>query len=178
MIVTVADLDSLRRKVNAEGKKVVFASGSFDMTHGNHFRYLENAKKQGDVLIVGVKSDAAVRLKAANRPIYAEQMRAYIVDNSKPVDYTVIVPYDEQMKTSIPADNTEQQQWLTMFEPLVAVLRPDVWYHEDAPKLQSARNRLFAKYGVHGIPASRGNGASTTQIINRIMTGKGEPIGM
>lgn len=168
MIINLEKFAELRDTIG-ENKKITLASGSFDIVHSDHVRYLQKAKKcGGDILIVAVKSDNAVRLKGSNRPINSEEERAFVIDNFKMVDYTVIVPYDHNMSTDIPADNLEQEQWLTMFEPIVKKLKPDIWVHEDSPKLSSARTKLFEKYGVKGIAIPRGKNNSTTSIIEKI----------
>ncbi|HIE34767.1 MAG TPA: D-glycero-beta-D-manno-heptose-7-phosphate kinase [Campylobacterales bacterium] len=82
-----------------KGKKIVFTNGCFDILHIGHIKYLEKAKKLGDVLIVGVNSDESVKkLKGENRPINSEYDRAYILTTLEFVDYVVIfneeTPYD------------------------------------------------------------------------------------
>jgi len=88
---------ALREKVaNAKqrGKRVVLANGCFDILHVGHVRYLEGAKKEGDVLVVGVNSDTSVRpLKGEGRPILDENARAELVAALRAVDYVVI--FDE-----------------------------------------------------------------------------------
>ena len=60
------------------GKKVVFTNGCFDIVHAGHIAYLEKAKKQGDLLIVGVNNDASIkRLKGKDRPISTLESRLY-----------------------------------------------------------------------------------------------------
>lgn len=168
MIITLEKFAELRETIGSD-KKITMASGSFDIVHSDHVRYLQKAQKcGGDILIVAVKSDNAVRLKGSNRPINPEEERAFVIDNFKMVDYTVIVPYDHNMSTDIPADNLEQKQWLTMFEPIVKELKPDIWVHEDSTKLRTARTRLFEKYKVKGIAIPRGKNNSTTSIIEKI----------
>lgn len=168
MIITLKNLAELREDIGSN-KKITMASGSFDIVHSDHVRYLRKAKEcGGDILVVAVKSDNAVRLKGSDRPINSEEERAFVIDNFKMVDYTVIVPYDHEMSTDIPADNLEQEQWLTMFEPIVKELNPDIWVHEESAKLSSARKRLFEKYEVKGIAVPRGKNNSTTSIIEKI----------
>lgn len=74
-----------------KNKKVVFTNGCFDLLHVGHVRYLQEAKKLGDILIVGVNSDASVRvLKGPTRPVQNENDRAEILAALGAVDYTVI----------------------------------------------------------------------------------------
>jgi D-beta-D-heptose 7-phosphate kinase/D-beta-D-heptose 1-phosphate adenosyltransferase len=70
----------MRAKVKAEGKKVVFTNGVFDLIHSGHVDYLLKAKKLGDVLIVGLNSDESVkRIKGDKRPILKQDERAFIL---------------------------------------------------------------------------------------------------
>jgi D-glycero-beta-D-manno-heptose 1-phosphate adenylyltransferase len=76
------------------GRKIVFANGIFDLLHVGHVRYLQAARAEGDVLVVGVNSDAgARRLKGEGRPILTERARAALVAAVAAVDYVVI--FDE-----------------------------------------------------------------------------------
>lgn len=78
-----------------EDKKIVFTNGCFDILHLGHVKYLQEAKSFGDVLIVGVNSDASVkRLKGESRPINGEYDRAYLLSALKSVDYVVIFNED------------------------------------------------------------------------------------
>jgi D-glycero-beta-D-manno-heptose 1-phosphate adenylyltransferase len=75
------------------GKRVVLANGCFDTLHVGHIRYLSGAKEEGDLLVVGVNSDASVqRLKGPGRPILNEEARAQLVAALRDVDYVTIFP--------------------------------------------------------------------------------------
>lgn len=75
----------------AEGRRIVLANGCFDILHAGHVRYLEGARALGDVLIVGINSDAQVfRLKGAGRPILPERDRAELVASLQVVDLVTI----------------------------------------------------------------------------------------
>jgi rfaE bifunctional protein nucleotidyltransferase chain/domain len=85
-----AILDEHRRA----GRKVVFANGVFDLLHAGHVRYLQAAREEGDLLIVGINSDGSTRtLKGKGRPILTERARAALVAALAAVDYVVI--FDE-----------------------------------------------------------------------------------
>jgi rfaE bifunctional protein nucleotidyltransferase chain/domain len=74
-----------------ENKKIVFTNGCFDLLHIGHVRYLEQAKSLGDILIVGINTDASVQvLKGPTRPIQNENDRAEILASLKSVDHTVL----------------------------------------------------------------------------------------
>lgn len=90
MIIELEELLGLLEKVRGK-KKIVFTNGCFDIVHAGHADYLNKAKSLGDILVVGINSDASVRrIKGEKRPILPQQMRAYLLDNLKPVDYVVI----------------------------------------------------------------------------------------
>jgi D-glycero-beta-D-manno-heptose 1-phosphate adenylyltransferase len=75
-------------------RKIVFANGVFDLLHVGHVRYLEAARAEGDVLVVGINSDSSTRkLKGPGRPILTERARATLVAALKSVNYVII--FDE-----------------------------------------------------------------------------------
>jgi rfaE bifunctional protein nucleotidyltransferase chain/domain len=75
-------------------RKIVFANGVFDLLHAGHVRYLQAARNEGDVLVVGVNSDASTRkLKGESRPILTERARAALVAALEAVSYVVV--FDE-----------------------------------------------------------------------------------
>jgi len=78
----------------AQGKRIVFTNGCFDLMHIGHTRYLQAAKGLGDLLVVGVNSDASVKSlkKSPDRPIVGEAHRAEVLAALASVDYVVIFP--------------------------------------------------------------------------------------
>ena len=90
------------------GERIVFANGCFDTLHVGHIRYLEGARREGDILVVAVNSDSSVcNLKGPGRPILDEKARASLVGALRCVDYVVLFPEPT-------------------VEPLLEELRPDV----------------------------------------------------
>jgi rfaE bifunctional protein nucleotidyltransferase chain/domain len=86
-----AELDKAIAEIKSSGKKIVFTNGVFDIIHRGHVEYLNEAKKLGNVLIVGLNSDSSVKIiKGENRPINNENDRAYVLSSLKPVDHVVI----------------------------------------------------------------------------------------
>lgn len=74
-----------------KGKKIVFTNGCFDILHRGHVTYLSEAKKLGDLLVVGLNSDSSVkRLKGPERPINTEVDRQYVMSQLKAVDFVEI----------------------------------------------------------------------------------------
>lgn len=73
------------------GERVVFTNGCFDTLHVGHIRYLEGARREGDILVVGVNDDSSVRgLKGPGRPVLDESARALLVAALRCVDYVVL----------------------------------------------------------------------------------------
>ena len=109
--------DALQREIGvrkARGEKIVFANGCFDVLHVGHARYLAGAKAEGDVLVVGVNSDASERdYKGEGRPILPESARAELVAALEPVDYVVIFgepnvePLLEDLRPHVHAKGTD-----------------------------------------------------------------------
>lgn len=85
----------IRNQLKAEGKKVVFTNGCFDLIHSGHVDYLIKAKEMGDVLILALNSDSSIRnIKGDKRPILKQDERAFIVSNLNPVDYVTFFEED------------------------------------------------------------------------------------
>lgn len=131
------------RKTLAErkqsGKRVVFANGCFDTLHVGHVRYLEGARREGDVLVVAVNDDASVRgLKGPGRPILDEGARADLVAALRAVDYVVLFHEPN-------------------VEALLESLRPDVHakgtdYSTDTVPERETASRLGIRVAIVGDP--------------------------
>lgn len=134
-----------------QGKKVVFTNGCFDILHVGHISYLENAKKQGDLLIVGVNSDASTkRLKGPTRPVNSETDRATMLSALKSVDYTVIFEEDTP-------------------EDLIAYLKPTIHVKGgDYKKENLPETKIVEAYGGKVVILNFVEGKSTTNIIKKI----------
>ncbi len=93
----IKSLDALKRivrRANAQGRRVVFTNGCFDLLHAGHVKLLERAKRLGDLLIVGINSDRSVRaLKGPSRPIVGQNDRALILAALETVDFVMV--FDE-----------------------------------------------------------------------------------
>ena len=89
--MTAAEARALRDRLHREGRRVVFTNGCFDLLHAGHVRYLEQARRLGDALIVGLNSDASVReLKGPGRPLNSEFDRAEVLSGLRAVDGVVV----------------------------------------------------------------------------------------
>lgn len=138
-IVSRDVLRSQMAKHRRRGESIVFANGCFDVLHVGHIRYLESARREGDVLVVGVNADSSVEsLKGADRPVLDEQARALLVAALRSVDYVVIF--------SEPT-----------VEALLSALRPDVhakgtdYTAETVPERATAR-RFGIRVAIVGDP--------------------------
>jgi len=91
IIKDIHELKEIGERIKAQGKKIVFTNGAFDLLHVGHIRSLKEAKELGDILIVGINSDYSVKkLKGKGRPIIPQDERAEIVASLKMVDYVII----------------------------------------------------------------------------------------
>ncbi|EAK0952708.1 D-glycero-beta-D-manno-heptose-7-phosphate kinase [Campylobacter lari] len=134
-----------------QNQKVVFTNGCFDIMHYGHIKYLEKAKKLGDILVVGLNSDESVkRLKGNSRPINLEFQRACMLASMYFVDYVVIFNED------------------TPYE-LIEFLKPDVLVKgADYKGKEVVGSNLVKKVELIDFE----DGFSTTNIINRIANDK------
>ncbi len=89
-----ADLKKTVDNLKAEGRKIVFTNGCFDIIHIGHIRYLREAKKLGDILVVGINSDSSVSRLKPQRPIVSEDQRAEVLSSIEMVDYVTIFNED------------------------------------------------------------------------------------
>ena len=96
---SASEIVEIVQRLKAKNKRIVFTNGCFDILHVGHVKYLQEAKSYGDVLIVGLNTDASVRvLKGPTRPVNTEEDRAYILGALEAVDYVVLfsdeTPYE------------------------------------------------------------------------------------
>src|SRR5512145_1586438 len=90
-IKSLDELKGIVTQLRASGRKIVFANGCFDLLHVGHIRYLQNAKGLGDVLVLGINSDASVAaLKGKGRPLQTQSERAEILASLDCVDHVLL----------------------------------------------------------------------------------------
>jgi rfaE bifunctional protein nucleotidyltransferase chain/domain len=95
-ILTREELAALGERLRAEGKRIVFTNGCFDLLHVGHLRYLQEARALGDLLVVALNTDASVRrLKGPLRPVVSEAERAELLAGLACVDYVTL--FDEPL---------------------------------------------------------------------------------
>jgi len=138
-IIARQDLPGILAEHKRHGECIVFANGCFDTLHVGHIRYLEGARREGDVLVAAVNDDSSVRnLKGPGRPILDEKARASLVAALRCVDYVVL--FSE-----------------ATVEPLLEELRPDVhakgtdYTSETVPERATAA-RLGIRVAIVGDP--------------------------
>ena len=154
-IVSLEEAQQKAADLKAAGKRLVTVNGSFDILHAGHLDQLEEAKKQGDILFIGVNSDASVKDgKGPTRPFIPEQARAAMLAALACVDYVIIInaPY-----------NKVQDMLIDTVQPHVHVNGPDYGEPEtwiEWPTMQ--------KYGTQGFSVSVRNPLSTTYLVEKI----------
>jgi D-glycero-beta-D-manno-heptose 1-phosphate adenylyltransferase len=150
-LMTVEEMRTERDKLVAQGKKLVFTNGCFDILHRGHVTYLAFARNQGDALVVGLNTDASVRAnKGDDRPINSEQDRAFVLGSLRAVDYVVLF------------GDKEPKEIIAKILPQVLVKGND-WAH-----YVSGREVVEAA-GGRVVLADMVEGRSTTNTIQRIL---------
>ncbi|MEK7355136.1 MAG: D-glycero-beta-D-manno-heptose 1-phosphate adenylyltransferase [Bdellovibrionota bacterium] len=133
------------------GRKVVFTNGVFDILHVGHVRYLQQARAQGDMLVIGVNSDASVKkLKGPTRPLQSEADRAEILAGLGCVDYVTL------FSESTPED-------------LIRVVRPDIFVKGGDYKVETLPEAgAVLSYGGQVKILQFVDGKSSTSIIEKM----------
>ncbi len=149
-LLTRSQLAPLAEMLRTQGKRVVTINGSFDLMHAGHLYILEEAKAQGDVLIVGLNSDASVkRYKSKDRPIIPESERAKMLLSLRCVDYVHVFDEDVPMP------------FLDEIKPQVHVNGSE--YGADCIEAPTVKRHGGTIHVVEKIP-----GLSTSQILDKI----------
>ncbi|HET9411620.1 MAG TPA: adenylyltransferase/cytidyltransferase family protein [Candidatus Saccharimonadales bacterium] len=156
--ISQSDLMALHEQLKARGKKIVFTAGSWDLIHAGQCRYLERAKQEGDILVVGVSSNEAIRkVKGATKPVLDEKIRAEMLTFLRSVDFVTILPEPS-------------------CAPSLGLLKPDVYvtvkedWNDDY--MNSKEYKTVTKYGGEVKIIDRQSTAiSTTRIIQRAIGG-------
>lgn len=157
-LIDQSDLMTLNEKLKEKGKKIVFTAGSWDLLHVGQTRYLEESKKLGDILVVGVSSNEAIRkVKGPNKPILDEKIRAEMLTYLRSVDFVTILP--EPSCT-----------------PTLGLLKPDIYVTVKEDWTQDYKSskeyKTVTKYGGEVLVVDRQSTAlSTTKIIQRAIGG-------
>ncbi len=147
------NLPEWRSGLRAQGKRLVVTNGCFDLLHTGHITYLENARNQGDALLVGVNSDSAVRqLKGPGRPINSAEDRALVVAALESVDGVCIF----------------QEKTATRF---LSVAQPDIYVKGGDYTLETLNQEeraLVERAGGQIVILPLTPGKSTTSLLSKI----------
>jgi len=150
----ILDRNTLKNNLEAlrkEGKKIAFTNGCFDILHVGHVRYLREAKKTGDILVLALNSDSSVRaLKGEERPLVCEEERAEVLASLEYIDFITI------FSESTPLE-------------LINHLKPDIlikggdWAEDKVVGRDEVKN-----WGGHVKIIPEVEGKSTTNIVEKI----------
>jgi len=151
-IITAEKLATRLDKARTSGKKVVFTNGCFDILHIGHVRYLAAAGAEGDLLVIGLNSDASVGLiKGDKRPIVHQDHRAEVLASLGCVDYVVLFDSPDPLA-------------------LIQTLKPDVLAKgADWPENAIVGGEFVKSNGGSVVRISLVPKVSTSQIIEKIL---------
>jgi len=153
-IVSFSALKSKIKRLKQDGKRIVFTNGCFDILHYGHVKYLQDARKKGDYLIVAVNSDSSVReIKTNNRPIVPQADRLRVVAALGCVDFVILFKENNPFNL------------IKAFKPDVLVKGSD-W---DRSKIVGAD--FVESYGGKVLTIKLLKGRSTSAIIKKIILG-------
>lgn len=151
MFYTIESILPICKELHKSGKKIVLATGFFDLLHGEHINFLQKAKSTGDILVVAVESDERARAtKGEGRPVETQITRCGKV--SKYADFVITLPPD--------FDHFEA------YESLMSAIRPEIYAISSHTDHIKSKTFLVEKYGgklkiVHDFNPE----VSTTKII-------------
>lgn len=150
-IKTLAKLRKIISRLKTKGETIVFTNGCFDLLHYGHIKYLEDAKRKGDILVLAVNRDASVRrIKGTKRPIVNEKDRVRIVAALESVDYVVLFKEDTPIK-------------------IIKLLKPDILVKGADWNRNNMVGRDFVlSYGGRISTIKLVKGRSTTNLIRKI----------
>lgn len=149
---SINEINKIVENLKKHGKKIVLANGCFDILHVGHIRYLREAKKLGDCLIVGVNSDESVKnIKDTNRPIISLEERIKILNEIEFIDYLIVISEDTA-------------------DEIIRIIKPDIHAKGTDYTLNNVPEKdVVASYGgkvaIVGDPKSH----STKSIIEKIL---------
>ncbi|MBS3105514.1 D-glycero-beta-D-manno-heptose 1-phosphate adenylyltransferase [Candidatus Woesearchaeota archaeon] len=151
-IITLKKLIPIVNKLKKQNKKIVTTNGVFDILHLGHVKYLEEAKKLGDFLIVGVNTDKSVKInKGDKRPINDEKSRIFVLAALESVDFVFLF------------DENDPVKWLEKIKPDFHVKAGDYKIHQIIEKGVVEKNN--GKIAIAKVE----KGYSTTGLISRIL---------
>ena len=154
-LTTLQDILPLVNDLKAKDKVIVLATGVFDIIHQEHINFLDLAKKSGDTLLVGLETDARVKLiKGEDRPINKQTTRLENIRKIKAVDKAFLLPNKF----------SQQQNW----ENFIKLLRPDIYAVSSHTQWLENKRKIMKKFGGELKVVHQQNILiSTTKIINQ-----------
>ena len=155
MVLSLAKLQRVVRRLRRRGKRIAFTNGCFDLLHAGHLDYLEKIKSRADILVVALNSDRSVRRlkKGPGRPLVPERERARLVAALKPVDFVVLFSEPTPLK-------------------VIRALQPDVLAKGGDWKKEAIVGReVVERRGGKVIVVPYLKGHSTTGLVRRIRGG-------
>lgn len=162
MKISYDDFEAIR--LRHKDQKVVFCTGGFDLTHAGHLLFFEDCKRQGDILVVGIASDATRRKeRGSSRPILNEHLRLAMVDGLKPVDYSFLLT-----KLAAPGEYPHQP-----LSEIFERLKPDTYVINSEVSGLEDKKAFVESFGVEFVILTRTcppefEKVSTTGIIEKI----------
>ena len=152
-LVDLEQLGAILADLRQAGQRVVFTNGCFDIIHPGHILHLQQARQEGDVLVVALNSDQSIRqLKGPDRPVFNQQERATVLAALEPVDYITI--FDTPRVTSI-----------------IQAIRPDVYVKGGDYTLDTLvpeERQLLEQCGTKIVILPEIGSFSTTGVIERV----------
>ncbi len=152
-IKTNQEIVEIAKELREAGRKIVTTNGSFDILHIGHVRYLEEAKKTADILIILLNSDSSVRaLKGPKRPVIPEKERAEMIASLECVDYVTIFGEEKPLN-------------------LLSQIKPDFHIKGGTfiPERIKEEKELVESWGGKHITLPEIKGFSTTTLIGKIL---------
>lgn len=150
-IISRSHARTLRTQMRSQGKRVVFTNGCYDLMHAGHVSGIEFARRQGDVLFLGVSSDVSVRAnKGPDRPIIPDQERARLLASLEAVDYVIL--FDEKDVL-----------------PLIEEMTPDILVKGADRAGEVVGQDFVEQHGGEVRLAPLVKGRSTTDIIDKVL---------
>ena len=151
-IISLNRLKSKIRRLKQNGWRIVFTNGCFDILHYGHVKYLQDARRKGDCLVVAVNSDSSVKkIKARNRPVIPQSDRLKTVAALSGVDFVVLFNEDNPLR-------------------LIKALKPDVLIKgADWDKKKIIGAEFVTGYGGKVLTVNLVKGRSTSAIIEKIV---------
>jgi rfaE bifunctional protein nucleotidyltransferase chain/domain len=148
-IILKKELDELRKA----GKKIAFTNGCFDILHVGHVRYLREAKKTADILVLALNSDSSVRaIKGEKRPLVCEEERAEVLAALECIDFVTV--FSERTPLA-----------------LICYLQPDILIKGgDWPADKVVGRDEIKQWGGHVTIIPEVTGKSTTNIVDKIIS--------